>query len=82
LQKKIEERSQFETMVGELESALFMKNKFIQDLNVNCAELSKKCIENETKFEGKCSSMVSQLAKLSAKKEICPQSWLLVRGHY
>lgn len=69
LQKRIEERSRFETMVGELESALFTNNKFIQDLNANCEELSKKCIENETEFEGKCSSMVSQLAQLSAEKE-------------
>ena len=36
LQKRIEERPWFETMVGELESALFTKNKFIQDLNANC----------------------------------------------
>lgn len=69
LQKRIEERSQFETIVGELDSALFTKNKFIQDLNANCAELSKKCIENETEFEGKYASMVSQLAQLSAEKE-------------
>jgi hypothetical protein len=34
-------------MVGEIESFLSMKNKFIQDIIVNCAELSKKCIENE-----------------------------------
>lgn len=69
LQKRIEERSQFETIVGELESALSTKNKYIQDLNANCAELSKKCIENETEFEGKRASMISQLAQLSAEKE-------------
>ena len=69
LQKRIEERSQFETIVGELEYDLFTKNKSIQDLNANCAELSKKCIENETKFEGKYASMVSQLSQLSAEKE-------------
>lgn len=69
LQKRIEERSQFETIVGELESALSTKNKFIQDLNANYAEMSKKCIENETEFEGKHASMVSQLAQLSAEKE-------------
>lgn len=47
LQKALDERSQFEPTIRELESVLFSKDQDIQDMNVKSVELSQKCAQLE-----------------------------------
>ena len=46
-QKALDERSQFEPTIRELESVLFSKDQDIQDMNVKSVELSQKCAQLE-----------------------------------
>ena len=47
LQKALDERSQFEPTIRELESVLFSKDQDIQDMNVKSVELSQECAQLE-----------------------------------
>lgn len=53
LQKALDERSQFEPTIRELESVLFSKDQDIEDMNVKFVELSQKCAQLE-EISGKC----------------------------
>ena len=53
LQEALDERSQFEPTIRELESVLFSKDQDMQDMNVEFVELSQKCAQLE-EISGKC----------------------------
>lgn len=75
LQKALDERSQFEPTIRELESVLFSKDQDIQDMNGKFVELSQKCAQLEeisgkcTVLDEKCSEMAFQAAQNANERD-------------
>jgi len=75
LQKTLDERSQFEPTTRELESVLFFKDQYIEDMSVKFVELSQKCAQLEeisgkcTALEEKSGDMVFQAAKNADERD-------------
>lgn len=64
LQKALDERSQFEPTIRELESVLFSKDQDIHDMNVEFVELSQKCAQLE-EISGKCAVLDEKCADMA-----------------
>eukprot|EP01018_Ginkgo_biloba_P024615 Gb_40009 [translate_table: standard] len=75
LQKELDEKSQFEATIRELESALFTKDQDIQDLNAKYVELSQKCEENQevsvkcAVLDEICADMASQAVQHAIERD-------------
>ncbi|GLJ18240.1 hypothetical protein SUGI_0322620 [Cryptomeria japonica] len=75
LQEGLSERSQHEATIRELESALFIKDKDIKDINGKYVELSLKCGQIEeisgkcTILDEKCANMEKQIAQLADERD-------------
>ncbi|KAH9331344.1 hypothetical protein KI387_003452, partial [Taxus chinensis] len=75
LQEALGERSQYEAIIRELESALFTKDKDIQDINGRYVELSQKCGQIEEVsakcilLDEKCADMAKQTAQLTNERD-------------